>query len=789
MSKETNIQVVARVRACFEPSEDYYDFHRNEIGDTGIRIEVKPGMKFGWLTNPKPHYEYNFSSLFWKDSKQDRIFQDVAMPLISHALDGFNATLFAYGQTGSGKTYTLSGGDNYDDRGIIPRSISYVFQKVRQDTQFRYDISLSYIEIYNNMAYDLLSSEEEQRDRSLDKLTKVQIIDNTSSEGPPSSKNQGSVILMHDNQSHTSPLRKCNDDETAFMLLFLGETNRAIAATQSNDVSSRSHCILTLHIECRDGNGSVKSSKLNFVDLAGSERTENLGDEQNRIREARYINQSLFYLHNVIEKLNTGSDFIPYRDSKITLYLKDSLGGNCMTTMIATLSSKTMHIHETISTCKFAMSVMTIKNNAKVNVSADPQVLIARLRQEICRLKDELAIERGEKNEEPIDLEEADRLKQYVRNFMSGKDEMPSLSKKRVEFCWDYVRTHGFSDKQAQLADSTNGDEKGESLNDEGSKPDGGKQMSDPELRKAAQKLAKKLQRREAEISVLVNMLNQSKSRLNAYVQTNIADNDENDNDYNDNDNDNEQAQQPPVPENPQEKAEAWKKFMLNHPKYSALISNQKTLEAKITSAKTISTKAKQMKSTVEENKEKLKERFAEIEGKDTESDPVMIDLTNKIYSDTNQYTKMVNELTSLKHEVQTIQKIIQQLKKTIKGDFTDFWMSHLKPSQNQRMKQNIPSVHVNASSTVSDASVSISSISSEAAPQQSSLRRPKSRNSSSLSSSASAPDPNHPKEIDDEIVIQSTGDERADELIKQFEQKKKQYLSSKSVKKQQPPQ
>ena len=95
----------------------------------------------------------------------------------------------------------------------------------------------------------------------------------------------------------------------------------------------------------------------------------------------------------------------------------------------------------------------------------------------------------------------------------------------------------------------------------------------------------------------------------------------------------NEDVQQNVV-ENPQEKAEAWKKFMLNHPKYSALISNQKTLEAKITSAKSISSKAKQMKSTVEENKEKLKQRFAEIEGKDTESDPIMIDLTNKIYSE-----------------------------------------------------------------------------------------------------------------------------------------------------------
>lgn len=758
MSKSINIQVVARVRACFEPSEDYYDFHRNEIGENGIRIETKPGMKFGWLTNPKPHYEYNFSGLYWKDSKQDKIFQEVAMPLISHALDGFNATLFAYGQTGSGKTYTLSGGDNYDDRGIIPRSISYIFQKIRQDTRYRYDISLSYIEIYNNIAYDLLSSGEEQRDRSLDKLTKVNIIDNTSQEG--NAKNQGSVILMHDTidaGSHSSPLRTCNDDETAFMLLFLGETNRAIAATQSNDVSSRSHCILTLHIECKDGSGQVKNSKLNFVDLAGSERTENLGDEQNRIREARYINQSLFYLHNVIEKLNTGSDFVPYRDSKMTLFLKDSLGGNCMTVMIATLSSKTSHIHETISTCNFAMSVMTIKNTAKVNVSADPQVLIARLRQEICRLKDELAIERGEKNEEPISLEEADQLKKYVKDFMSGKDEMPSLSKKRVEFCWDYVRTHGFTDKDnvdsSLPVDSTKVEDDGE--NPSPSSPN--KQMSDPELRKAAQKLAKKLQRREAEISVLVNMLNQSKSRLNAYVQTNLMDDDDDTEQH-------QQQSQPNTMNTPQDKTEAWKKFMLNHPKYQPLMSNQKTLEQKIASAKTISAKAKELKASVEESKAKLKDRFAEMDGKDSESDPIMIELTNKIYSETNQYTKMVNDLSSLKHEVQTIQKIIQQLKKTIKGDFADFWMSHLQPTANAD--------HVTAES------MTLSGVGSSQIKSSASCQQIRSRPSSSIASSAQ--EVSEPTAIDDEIVIQSTGDEKADELIKQFEQKKKQYLSGK---------
>ncbi|OHT07077.1 Kinesin-like protein KIF6 [Tritrichomonas foetus] len=741
MAKTMNIQVVARVRACFEPSEDYQGFHINEIGDNGIRIEVKPGQKFGWITNPKPHYEFGFSKLYWKDSKQEQIFQNVAMPIITHALDGFNATLFAYGQTGSGKTYTLSGGDTYDERGIIPRSISYLFQKIRQDTSFTYTVFVSYIEIYNNIAYDLLSSGEEQRDRSLDKLKKVQIIDDVN--------NGGSVLLMHEDRDQNSakksnPYHKCADDEEAFMFLFLGETNRAIAATQSNDVSSRSHCILTLTIECRDlSSGQLRTSKLNFVDLAGSERVENLGEEQSRIREAKYINQSLYFLHQVIEKLKVGSDFVPYRDSKMTLYLKDSLGGNCMTTMIATLSSKTSHIHETISTCNFAMTVMTIKNSAKMNISTDPQVLIKRLREEINRLKHELAVARGEENEEAITPEEAERLKKYVRDFMSGQNEMPSLSKKRIEYCWEYVRTHGFSDKQAaaQLVEIDDDDPNKSGTKVESAQNSPQKLMSDPELRKAASKLARKLQRREAEISVLVGMLNQSKNRLNAYVQTNI---DEDDTAQ-------EEIQPPPSKE---EKEEAWRKFRQNHPKYSAIIANQKTYEDKIKSAKTIGAQAKALKARVEESKARLSQRLNEVEGKDYESDPVLIELRSSILSDTNQYTKMVNDLQSLKAEVTTIQTLIKQLKKQIQGDFIDFWMGHIKPSQRK-----------------AETSVQFQ------IPQQGNIQQQHHHQSRQQAAVAPAPAPPMQVPSGRRTPIESTGDEQADEAILQFEKQKADFL------------
>ncbi|CAH7208769.1 Kif6 [Phodopus roborovskii] len=216
-------------------------------------------------------------------------------------LAGYNGTIFAYGQTGSGKTFTITGGaERYSDRGIIPRTLSYIFE-----------------------------------------------------------------------QLHKTPM---------------------------NQASTRSHCIFTVHLTNKEpGSATVRHAKLHLVDLAGSERVAKTGVGGLLLTEAKYINLSLHYLEQVIIALSEKHrTHIPYRNSMMTSVLRDSLGGNCMTTMIATLSLEKRNIDESISTCRFAQRVALIKNEAVLNEEIDPRLMIIRLQKEITDLKTELAMATGE---------------------------------------------------------------------------------------------------------------------------------------------------------------------------------------------------------------------------------------------------------------------------------------------------------------------------------------------------------------------------------------------------------
>lgn len=694
-----NIKAVLRVRPCFDATMDYENFQPNELSESGVRVEVPNGVDFGRVSKQlKPHYEYEFSSLFWKNSKQNQIFDQVAVPLINHALEGCNATLFAYGQTGSGKTYTLSGGESWEERGIIPRTIAFIFQQVKQSDAFTYDVRVSYIEIYQERAYDLLSTDTESRERSLDKLARVQMYET----------NEGEIVMMHDDVSHQTVLRRCEDNEQALSLLFLGETNRAIAATASNDVSSRSHCIFSIHLEGRNvQTGQLKRSKIHLVDLAGSERMDKVGDNATRVQEARYINESLFHLHNVIKALRDKASFIPYRSSAMTMFLKDSLGGNCYTTMIATVSSKTDQMLETLRTLKFASEVMSIKNNARVNMSLDPQVLIAQLRAEIVRLKHELAVARGEEDEVDIGPEETQRLIDMIKTFMHGKEPMPAMSQSRAAFCFDWIRSMGYTGVPSE-SKGVSGD----------GAPSSPRQlvMSDAQTKKAMNKLARKLQRREVEIGVLVNMLNQRKNRAIAWTQTNLATGSES-----------QAIETPPV-----NKKDAFKDFLQNHPKFRGIEANNETMKKKIMTAKALAEDAHALKAKITQAKADLKQK---TEGEDADDQEESIaELSSQIAQDTERYMKMCSEMKTLKTDVETLKAMIDQGTKQVKKDFADFWMGQ------QRVTPT------------------------ESAPPAKEERSP---------SALSEHGPSRPSSG---LAMKTTGDPQADEKIRKFAEQREQF-------------
>ncbi|KAI9345033.1 Kif6 type kinesin-like protein [Obelidium mucronatum] len=368
-------------------------------GDASIAFRLPRDADAGPVNNQRENYAYRFSRVFDQNTTQDEVFDHVAKDVIVNAMDGYNGTIFAYGQTGSGKTFTITGGaERYADRGLIPRTLQFIFKEAKARTGCHYEIGISYLEIYNECGYDLLDSTRDAK--KLEDLPKVRL------------QEDESQTIHVQNLSNITAL----NEEEALNLLFVGDTNRMIAETPSNPASSRSHCLFIINIVGkRDGEDRMWRSKLHLVDLAGSERTSRTGITGNLFKEASYINLSLHYLEQVIVALHEKSlgkrSHIPYRNSMMTSILRDSLGGNCMTTMIATVAPEDELIEESISTCRFAQRVALISNVAKLNEEVDPKLVIARLKREIQRLKAELAIARGETGDVSSELPDYEKTR------------------------------------------------------------------------------------------------------------------------------------------------------------------------------------------------------------------------------------------------------------------------------------------------------------------------------------------------------------------------------------------
>ncbi|XP_018647714.1 LOW QUALITY PROTEIN: putative krp3 [Schistosoma mansoni] len=214
-------------------------------------------------------------------------------------------------------------------------------------------------------------------------------------------------------------IHSASTTDEALNLLFMGDTNRIIAETPMNEASTRSHCIFTIHITSRPhGSSVIRRSKLHLVDLAGSERVYKCGLDGTLLTEAKYINLSLHYLEQVIialaEKQRT---HVPYRNSMMTMMLRDSLGGNCMTSMIATCSIEQENLQETISTCRFAQRVALIKNEITLNEEQDPYLTINHLKSEIEHLKAELAFATGIEKDATLNVEDKENYQKKQKDI------------------------------------------------------------------------------------------------------------------------------------------------------------------------------------------------------------------------------------------------------------------------------------------------------------------------------------------------------------------------------------
>ncbi|XP_061043014.1 kinesin-like protein KIF17 isoform X2 [Eubalaena glacialis] len=338
-----------------------------------VTVDSARGQCF--IQNPgavdQPPKQFTFDGAYYMDHFTEQIYNEIAYPLVEGVTEGYNGTIFAYGQTGSGKSFTMQGlPDPPCQRGIIPRAFEHIFESVQCAENTKFLVRASYLEIYNEDVRDLLGTDTKQ---------KLELKEH------PEKGAYVKGLSMHTVHS----VAQCE------RVMETGWKNRSVGYTLMNKDSSRSHSIFTISIEIyavdERGKDHLRAGKLNLVDLAGSERQSKTGATGERLKEATKINLSLSALGNVISALVDGRcKHIPYRDSKLTRLLQDSLGGNTKTLMVACLSPADNNYDETLSTLRYANRAKNIKNKPRIN--EDPKdALLREYQEEIKKLKAILA--------------------------------------------------------------------------------------------------------------------------------------------------------------------------------------------------------------------------------------------------------------------------------------------------------------------------------------------------------------------------------------------------------------
>ncbi|KAK1174946.1 centromere-associated protein E-like [Acipenser oxyrinchus oxyrinchus] len=426
MSEESAVKVCVRVRPLIQRE-------KNAIQD------AEEAVPLYWKTDKHAVCQvdgtksFNFDRVFNTDETTDKVYQDVAQPLVVSAVNGYNGTIFAYGQTSSGKTFTMMGSQS--SLGVIPLAIQDIFKTIDATPNREFLLRVSYMEIYNETVTDLLCDSRKKKPLEIrEDMNRTVYVADLSEEVVVTAKQVLEWIKK-------------------------GEKNRHYGETKMNERSSRSHTIFRMILESREKSepsngenvdGAVMVSHLNLVDLAGSERASQTGAAGLRLKEGCNINRSLFVIGQVIKKLSDGhaGGFINYRDSKLTRILQNSLGGNAKTVIICTITPAT--IEETLSTLQFASTAKHMKNDPHVNEVLDDEALMKRYRNEIVDLKkrlEEVFSETRAQATEKIELaqlllekeqlqrEQEDRIKNLTKMIITSdfsKKEQKIKNKRRV---------------------------------------------------------------------------------------------------------------------------------------------------------------------------------------------------------------------------------------------------------------------------------------------------------------------------------------------------------------------
>jgi len=369
MSKSSNVKVYCRIRPENEQEiSSGLGTCLNPQSPTSVQIivdnlNINSGLKENY--NEKTTQEFTYDKIYPIETTQKTIFEQVAKPLILSAFEGINGTLFCYGQTASGKTYTMEGISSDNDLcGIIPRMMNLVFEIINSgSSDIEFSVKCQYYQIYNEKIQDLIDTTK----------TDLAIRED---------KNKGIWV--------GECTEKYVESEQEMIDFFnTGSNNRIVSSTKMNAISSRSHSLFSVTIYQRNViTESSKTGKLYFVDLAGSEKMSKAGVEGNTmLKEAQNINKSIMTLGMVINALTKGAKHIPYRDSKLTRVLQESLGGNSLTYLIINCSPNMLNQAETLSTLRFGQRAKLIKNKVVANTQQSVKELMMKLKQAEEKIK------------------------------------------------------------------------------------------------------------------------------------------------------------------------------------------------------------------------------------------------------------------------------------------------------------------------------------------------------------------------------------------------------------------
>ncbi|EKF28492.1 C-terminal motor kinesin, putative [Trypanosoma cruzi marinkellei] len=349
------------------------------------------------------------------NASQETVYDATTSELVESLLQGLNCTLLCYGQSGSGKTYTLFGGNTYPTRGCVPRAVHAMFESMAESTDHEFKVHLTFVEVHGDQLVDLLGKEPVASVRPGGK-------NNAANKVVVTLDSNGDVVLRGVEE------RQCASEAEALAAMFEGLQRRTSRSNSFSPHSSYSHAVLTFHVLSKsllDSDALVHYSRFNFVDLAGIRRPTPTADEAAR-QEAKIINRSIMMFEQVILALSGPQPrHVPYRQSKLTMLLKDAIGGTSRTTLIATIWPEERHKELTLATLNFAKRLVRIESHPVVNASTDPEAQIRMLRRQVTSLKSELRMQDQLAGREavptaPLEPDEIKTARDQVMAFISG---------------------------------------------------------------------------------------------------------------------------------------------------------------------------------------------------------------------------------------------------------------------------------------------------------------------------------------------------------------------------------